>query len=133
MGYGLPAAIAASVERPGTPVVCLAGDGCFQMTGNELATAVQAGATPLVLVCDNGRYGTIRMHQENHYPGRVSGTDLVNPDFAALARAHGAHAETVGRDDDFAAALDRALDSGRLALLHLRLDPRTLSTGRDLG
>ena len=133
MGYGLPAAIAASVERPGTPVVCLAGDGCFQMTGNELSTAVQAGATPVVLVCDNGRYGTIRMHQENHYPGRVSGTDLVNPDFAALARAHGAHAETVERDEDVGPALDRALASGRLALLHLRLDPRALSTSRDLG
>ncbi len=132
MGYGLPAAIAASVERPGTPVVCLAGDGCFQMTGNELATAMQAGATPVVLVCDNGRYGTIRMHQERHYPGRVSGTDLANPDFAALARAHGAHAETVERDEEVAAALDRALAAGRLSLLHLRLDPRQLSTGQDL-
>ena len=132
MGYGLPAAIAASVERPGTPVVCLAGDGCFQMTGNELATAMQAGATPVVLVCDNGRYGTIRMHQERHYPGRVSGTDLANPDFAALARAHGADAETVERDEDVAAALDRAFASGRLSLLHLRLDPRQLSTGKDL-
>jgi acetolactate synthase-1/2/3 large subunit len=72
------------------------------------------------------------MHQENHYPGRVSGTDLVNPYFAALARAHGAHAETVERDEDVAGAIDRALGSGRLSLLHLRLDPRALSTSKDL-
>jgi acetolactate synthase-1/2/3 large subunit len=132
MGYGLPAAIAASLERPGTPVVCLAGDGCFQMTSAEMATATQAGAAPVVLVCDNGRYGTIRMHQERAYPGRVSGTALANPDFAALARAHGAHAETVTEDAAFGPALDRALGAGRLALLHLRLDPRALSTGADL-
>ncbi|MBM9593642.1 thiamine pyrophosphate-binding protein [Roseitranquillus sediminis] len=132
MGYGLPAAIAAKLERPEVPVVCLAGDGCFQMTGNEFATAVQHGANVVVLVCDNGRYGTIRMHQERAYPGRVSGTDLINPDFAALARAHGGHGETVQRDADFPAALDRALAAERPAILHLRLDPRTLSTGADL-
>jgi acetolactate synthase-1/2/3 large subunit len=132
MGYGLPAAIAASLVRPGTPVVCLAGDGCFQMTSPEMATAMQAGATPVVLVCDNGRYGTIRMHQERAYPGRVAGTDLANPDFLALARAHGAHAETVTEDAAFAPAFARALQAGRLALVHLRLDPRALATGTDL-
>ncbi len=97
MGYGLPAAIAASLEHPERTIICLAGDGCFQMTGNELATAVQYGARVIILVCNNGRYGTIRMHQEKTYPGRVSGTDLVNPDFAALARACGAHGETVSQ------------------------------------
>ncbi|MGR3434886.1 MAG: thiamine pyrophosphate-dependent enzyme, partial [Shimia sp.] len=100
MGYGLPAAIAAKVHDPGREVVCLAGDGCFQMVGNEFATAVEQGAAVIVLVCDNGMYGTIRMHQEAHYPGRPSGTGLRNPDFAALARAHGGHGATVTEDAD---------------------------------
>ena len=89
MGYGFPAAVAASLQYPDRDVVCLAGDGCFQMTVNEMSTAVQYGSKPIVIVANNGRYGTIRMHQEKHYPGRVSGTDLANPDFAALARAYG--------------------------------------------
>ncbi|MDO5706660.1 MAG: thiamine pyrophosphate-binding protein, partial [Paracoccus sp. (in: a-proteobacteria)] len=89
MGYGLPAAIAACLQHPDRTVVCMAGDGCFQMTLNELSTAAQYGAAPVVIVANNGRYGTIRMHQEKHYPARVSGTDLANPDFAALARAYG--------------------------------------------
>ena len=93
MGYGVPAAIAAKLVHPERIVVCIAGDGDFSMTGQELVTAVQYGAPVVVLVVDNGMLGTIRMHQERHYPGRVSGTDLVNPDFAALAAAYGAHGE----------------------------------------
>ena len=132
MGYGLPAAVAASLRHPDRTVVCLAGDGCLQMTSAEMATAVQAGAAPVVIVCDNGRYGTIRMHQERSYPGRVSGTDLVNPDFAALARAHGGVGLTVENGAAFPDALAEARAAGRLALIHLRLDPAMLSTGADL-
>jgi acetolactate synthase-1/2/3 large subunit len=132
MGYGFPAAIAAKLEHPGHPVVCLAGDGCFQMTLNELSTAVQHGAPVVVIVANNGRYGTIRMHQEREYPGRVSGTDLANPDFAALARAYGGHGETVLRGEDFPAALARALASGVPAVLDLRLDPEMLTTTASL-
>ena len=132
MGYGLPAAIAAKLEHPGRTVVCLAGDGCFQMTGNELATAVQHRANIVVIVCNNGRYGTIRMHQERHYPGRVSGTDLGNPDFAALARAHGAWGATVTEGDAFPAAFAEAAAAGCPALIELRLDPEALSTSKTL-
>ena len=132
MGYGFPAAVAASIEHPDREVVCLAGDGCFQMTLNECSTAVQHGARPVVIVCDNGRYGTIRMHQERHYPGRVSGTDLRNPDFAALSRSYGGEGWTVERGEDFAPALEAARGSGRLAVIHLKLDGRMLSTGADL-
>jgi acetolactate synthase-1/2/3 large subunit len=132
MGYGLPAAIAASLEHPGRTVVCFAGDGCFQMTGNEISTALQYGANVVVIVANNGRYGTIRMHQERTYPGRVSGTDLRNPDFAALARAHGGHGETVVRTADFPAAFERALASGTAAVIELRLDAEALATGFSL-
>ena len=132
MGYGLPAAIAAKLEHPGRTVVCLAGDGCLQMTVNELSTAAQHGAAVIVLVANNGRYGTIRMHQERSFPGRVSGTDLANPDFAALARAYGGHGEVVQRQEDFADAFARAQASGTLAVLELRLDPEALSTGATL-
>ena len=110
MGYGVPAAIAAKILDPGRIVVCMAGDGDFLMTGQELATAVQENAAVVILVVNNGMYGTIRMHQERHYPGRVSGTDLVNPDFAALARAFGAHGAVVEQTADFAAALERGTD-----------------------
>jgi acetolactate synthase-1/2/3 large subunit len=120
MGYGLPAAVAAKLRYPERPVICFAGDGCFQMTMQEFGTACQSGAAVVVLVCDNGGYGTIRMHQERRYPGRVSATALDNPDFAALARAYGAHAETVTQSEDFGPAFDRALAAGRPALLHLR-------------
>src|SRR5690606_8840025 len=109
MGYGLPAAVAAKLACPDRTVVCLAGDGCFQMTMQEFGTACQYGAAIVAIISNNGMYGTIRMHQERHYPGRVSGTDLVNPDFAALARAYGGHGEAVERGEDFPAALDRAL------------------------
>lgn len=132
MGYGLPSAIAASLAHPDRTVVCLAGDGCIQMTLNELSTAAQYGATPIVLVCNNGRYGTIRMHQERHYPGRVSGTDLYNPNFPALVRAYGGHGELVERDEDFAPAFERARLSGRLAVIELRLDPEALTTAATL-
>jgi acetolactate synthase-1/2/3 large subunit len=131
MGYGLPAAVAASLRHPDRDVICLAGDGCFQMTGQELGTAFQFGARPLVLVVDNGMYGTIRMHQERTYPGRVSATDLINPDFAALANAYGARAETVSDTAAFWQAFERCLsytrDVGGPALLHLRLDPEAIS------
>ena len=127
MGYGLPAAVAAKLHDPSREVVCLAGDGCFQMTGQELATACEHGAAVVVLVCDNGQYGTIRMHQERTYPGRPSATRIANPDFAALARAHGAHGATVTEDAAFPDALAEARAAGRPALLHLRIDPAAIS------
>lgn len=132
MGYGLPAAIAAKLRYPERTVLCFAGDGCFQMTGQELATAVQVGANVIVLVVDNTMYGTIRMHQESSYPDRVVATTLVNPDFVALAKAYGAYAERVGQADDFPGAFDRAQASNKPALLHLPLDPEAISVGRTL-
>jgi acetolactate synthase-1/2/3 large subunit len=122
MGYGVPAAVAAALRTPERRVVALAGDGCFLMNGQELATAVAQGLRLLVILIDNATYGTIRMHQQREYPDRISGTRLLNPDFAALARAYGGWAETVERTEDFAAALDRALAQPGLALLHLRTD-----------
>ena len=127
MGYGLPAAIAAKLQHPERTVVCLAGDGCFQMTSQELATAMQHDAAIVVIVANNGVYGTIRMHQERDYPGRVSGTTLKNPDFAALARAHGGQGEVVEDGADFPAALQRALEAGTLALIELRTDPEAIA------
>ncbi len=132
MGYGLPAAIAAKLRHPARTVVCFAGDGCFQMTGQELGTAVQANAAVIVLVVDNGMYGTIRMHQERHYPGRVHATSLVNPDFAALARAYGCHAERVDADADFAAAFTRAKRAECPSLLHLVVDPEAITPATTL-
>lgn len=132
MGYGFPAAIAAKLHHSDRTVVCLAGDGCFQMTLNEMSTAIQHDAAVIVVVCNNGRYGTIRMHQEKTYPGRVSGTDLANPDFAALARAYGGYGELVTHQDTFAAAFQRARASGTLAVIELKLDPDMLSTGQSL-
>jgi len=128
MGYGFPAAVAAKLLYPERPVVAIAGDGCFLMTGQELATAAQYGANPIVVVMNNGIYGTIRAHQERHYPGRSIGTDLTNPDFAQLARAYGAWAETVARTEDFAPAFERALRSGRLALIEVTVSPEAIST-----
>lgn len=132
MGYGFPAAVAASLRHPDRPVVCVAGDGDFQMTLNEMSTAMQWGAAPVVIVCNNGRYGTIRMHQERSYPGRPSGTDLANPDFAALARAYGGWGAVVEDGADFPAALDAARASGTLAVIELKLDPEALATGLSL-
>ena len=122
MGYGLPAAVAAARRFPGRTVVALAGDGDFLMNGQELATAAQYGCDILVLVVDNASYGTIRMHQERMFPGRVSGTSLVNPDFAVLARAYGAWAETVRETAAFAPALAEAQKRKGLRLLHLKTD-----------
>jgi acetolactate synthase-1/2/3 large subunit len=122
MGYGVPAAVAACLRRPEQKVVAVAGDGDFLMNGQELATAVAHSCDLLVIVVDNGWYGTIRMHQEREFPGRVSGTQLANPDFAALARAFGAWAETVETTEQFAPALERALGQPGVKLLHLKTD-----------
>ena len=132
MGYGLPAAIAAKLRHPDRTVVCFAGDGCFQMTGQEIATAVQYDARVIVLVVDNGMYGTIRMHQERNFPGRVHATSLVNPDFAALARACGAYGERVERDADFPAAFARAREAHAPAVLHLVVDPEAITPAETL-
>jgi acetolactate synthase-1/2/3 large subunit len=128
MGYGLPAALAAKARYPERTVIAFAGDGCFLMTAQELATAKLHGLAPVVIVIDNGMYGTIRMHQEASHPGRTLATDLANPDFAALARSYGAWAATVERTEDFAPALEQALACGTLALLHLKLDPEAITT-----
>jgi acetolactate synthase I/II/III large subunit len=127
MGYGVPAALAAKALLPGRTVVCFSGDGDFLMSGLELATAAQHDLPIVVLVVDNGMYGTIRMHQELNFPGRVVGTDLVNPDFAAYARSFGAYGENVERTEDFAGALERALDAGVSALISLRIDPEAIT------
>jgi acetolactate synthase-1/2/3 large subunit len=136
MGYGVPAGIAAKIADPTRDVVVFAGDGDFLMTGQELATAVQERAAVLIVVIDNGMYGTIRMHQQRQFPGRVSGTALVSPDFAALATAYGALGLAVGRNDEMAPALDRALahlrDTGLPALIVLRADPEIITPGRTL-
>ncbi len=132
MGYGVPAATAAALRHRDRQVVALAGDGCFLMNGQELATAVAHGADMLVLVVDNHAYGTIRMHQEREFPGRISGTTLKNPDFAALARAYGCWAETVARTEDFTPALDRALAEKGVRLLHLETDVEAITAGTTL-
>jgi acetolactate synthase-1/2/3 large subunit len=132
MGYGVPAAVAAKLRHPDRVVVCMAGDGDYMMTGQELATAVQHGAAIVVVILDNGMYGTIRMHQERHYPGRTEATDLRNPDFAALARAYGAFAETVETTAEFAPAFERALEAGIPAILHLKLDPEAITPSQSL-
>ncbi len=127
MGYGVPAAVGAKRILPERMVLCLAGDGDFLMNGQEFAAAVQYGLPVLILVIDNGMYGTIRMHQERDYPGRVVATDLKNPDFAAYARAFGGHGERVERTEDFAPALARAIDSGRPAIIHCLIDPEAIT------
>jgi acetolactate synthase-1/2/3 large subunit len=131
MGYGLPAALAAKAVFPDRTVLAFAGDGCFLMTAQELATAKLHGLSPIVLVIDNGMYGTIRMHQEANHPGHALATDLANPDFAALAASYGAWTATVTHTQDFAAAYDQARlasESGRLSLLHLLLNPEAITT-----
>ena len=125
---GLPAAVAAALRFRDRQVLCVAGDGDFLMNGQELATAAQYGAKPLVIVMDNQEYGTIRTHQEREYPGRVSGTQLKNPDFAAMAEAFGGFGVRVERDADVPAAVDAALkavqEEGRFALIHLIVEQR---------
>ena len=132
MGCGLPAAVAAKLAAPQRTVVAVTGDGDFLMTGQELATAAQYGAPIIVLVVNNGMYGTIRMHQEREYPGRISGTELKNPDFAAYARAFGGHGELVETTDQFAPAFERARASGKPALIELRIDPDAITTTNTL-
>jgi acetolactate synthase-1/2/3 large subunit len=127
MGYGFPAAVAAQRLHPERPVVCVAGDGDFLMTGQEFATAVQYGLPVITVIFDNGMYGTIRMHQERHYPERVVGTALKNPDFAAYARAFGGFGVTVEKTTDFPAAFQAARDSGKPSLIHLKVDPQSLT------
>ena len=129
MGYGLPAAIAAKIEYPDRCVVCFAGDGDFQMNCQELGTALQSDARPIVLIINNGTYGTIRMHQEKQYPIRVSGTDIVNPDFVALAEAYGCHAERVETTIEFSAAFQRALASPTGAVLDLNVAAEAITPG----
>ncbi|QXT39981.1 thiamine pyrophosphate-dependent enzyme [Gymnodinialimonas ceratoperidinii] len=131
MGYGLPAAVSAKLQHPDQPVICLAGDGCLQMTIQELSTARQHGADIIVIVANNGRYGTIRMHQEKNYPGRVSGTDLFNPDYAALAVAYGGTGHSITENGQFAAAYQKALKGG-LHIIELKLDPKMLATTKNL-
>lgn len=127
MGYGVPAAIAAAVAHPDRTVVAFAGDGCFLMNGQEMATAVRERARIRVIVVDNGMYGTIRMHQEKHFPGRVFGSSLGQPDFAMLARAYGAWGERVEREDQLETALDRMMAVDGPALLHLLVDPEIIT------
>lgn len=136
MGYGLPAAIAAKIAFPERTAIAFAGDGCLLMTGQELATAIQYDLAVIVIVVNNGHYGTIRLHQEKRYPGRVIGTGLSNPDFVAFAESFGLHAERVTATADFPAAFERARNAGRAALVELVTDPdqatpdTTLSTVR---
>jgi acetolactate synthase-1/2/3 large subunit len=132
MGYGLPAAVAAKMAFPNKTVIAFAGDGCFQMTMQEFGTAVQAKAAVVVLVIDNGMYGTIRMHQELHFPDRISVTNLVNPDFCALAKAYGAYAFQVTNSDQFPQALSAAIVAKKPALIHIKLDPQALTPSKTL-
>jgi acetolactate synthase-1/2/3 large subunit len=127
MGYGLPAAVMAKRSLPERIVVTLAGDGDVMMTVQEFATAVQYGIAVIVIILDNGMYGTIRMHQEREYPGRVSATELRNPDFAALARSCGGHGERVERTEEFAPAFERSLAAGLPAMIHCLVDPEALT------
>jgi acetolactate synthase-1/2/3 large subunit len=136
MGYGLPAALAAKLVHPERPVICFAGDGCFLMSGQELATATQYGLGIVVLVVNNGMYGSIRMHQEKEFPGRVYATDLFNPDFPALARAYGGQGELVTHTEQFADAFARARkfadEQRKPALIELRIDPEAITPNATL-
>ncbi len=127
MGYGLPGGIGAKLVHPDRPVIVCAGDGDFQMTSQEFATACQFGVAVVVIVFDNGIWGTIRMHQEREFPARVHATKLVNPDFAAIAKAHGAYGATVTTSEGFGPAFDAALASGGPALIHVHLDPEAIT------
>ena len=132
MGYGVPAAVAASITHPERAVIGFMGDGGFMMTGQEIATAMHMGAHPILLVFNNGMYGTIRMHQEKHYPGRVSATDLTNPDFAALARSYGAEGVTVAKTEEFLPAFKKALHAKKPVLIELKMDPQQITTQKKL-
>ncbi|MFN3827965.1 MAG: thiamine pyrophosphate-binding protein [Micavibrio sp.] len=128
MGYAVPSAIGASLTHPEKTVLGLCGDGGFMMTGQEIATAMHHQATPIIMVCNNSMYGTIRMHQERHYPGRISATALTNPDFVKLAESYGAFARRVESAADFPAIWAEAKAAGRLSLLEIRMDPAQLTT-----
>ena len=132
MGYGLPAAVAGKLRHPERMVVCLAGDGDFQMTMQEFVTAVQAEANLIVVVVNNGIHGTIRMHQERDYPGRHVATALVDPDFAAYARACGGHGESVAATADFAAAFERCVAANKPAIIELAFDPEAITPSRTM-
>ncbi|MSO92678.1 MAG: thiamine pyrophosphate-binding protein [Rhodospirillales bacterium] len=132
MGYAVPAAVGASLAHPDRPVIGFCGDGGALMTGQEIATAVQYGVKPIIIVVNNNMYGSIRVHQERDYPRRVVGTDLVNPDFAAWAKSFGAHGETVRTTKEFAPAFARARKSGRPAVLELRVEPELITTDRTI-
>ena len=132
MGYGVPAAIGAKRLFPERTVIAFAGDGCFLMNGQDFATAVQYDLPVIVVVVDNGMYGTIRMHQEREYPGRVSATTLKNPDFAAYAKAFGGHGERVEKTSEFAPAFERAVKSGKPAIIHCLLDPEAITPAKSL-
>jgi len=128
MGYGVPAAVAAKLARPNSIVVGFVGDGGFLMTGQELATSLAEGPGPIILVFNNAMYGTIRMHQERRFPGRISGTNLKNPDFAALARAYGAFSAQVARTEEFTPAFEEAVAAKRAAVIELMMDPEMITT-----
>ena len=132
MGYGVPAAIAAKLVHSDRMVVCFAGDGDFQMNCQELGTAMQAGAQPIILILNNGSYGTIRMHQERHFPARVSATELENPDFVALAKAYGFHAERINETQEFIPAFERATQSNTGAVLELMISKEAITPGQTL-
>jgi acetolactate synthase-1/2/3 large subunit len=132
MGYGVPAGIAAKALYPKRTVISFAGDGCFLMTGQELATAVQYQLNVIIIVVNNNMYGTIRMHQEREFPARVHGTSLVNPDFAAFAKAFGAHGELVETTGQFAPAFERATAAGKPALIEIRIDPEAITPSATL-
>jgi acetolactate synthase-1/2/3 large subunit len=128
MGYGVPAAVAAKLARPNSIVVGFCGDGGFLMTGQEIATSLAEGPGPIILVFNNAMYGTIRMHQERRFPGRISGTNLKNPDFPALARAYGAFTAQVSRTEEFAPAFEEAVAAKRAAIIELKMDPEMITT-----
>lgn len=132
MGYGIPAAVAAKARFPKMPVIAFAGDGCFQMTMQEMATAKQIGAGIIVIVVDNGIYGTIRMHQESHFPGRIQHTELVNPDFVLLGKSMGFNAEKITKTNEFKDSFIRCLKSEQPSLIHIVLDPEAISPTRTL-
>lgn len=128
MGYGVPSGVAAKVASPNRTVVSVSGDGCFLMNGQEIATAIQYDLKVIFIVFDNGMYGTIRMHQEREYPENVHGTALRNPDFAALARAYGLHAETILSTEEIRGALSRCIDAPQASLIHIKVDPEAITT-----
>lgn len=132
MGYGVPAAVAAKLVNPEKTVIAVAGDGCFMMNGQELATAAQYGANVIIIVMNNSMFGTIRMHQEKHYPARVVATELMNPDFVALAKSYGAHGELVTKTEDFADAFARAKNSDKPALIEVKLEKEIISHNTSL-